>query len=278
MNAMNEIGFLFEDLAKKHFTQERIQKFKDWIENANKARNTKISDERLNQYDKAEELITFYALAPLELREDRKERVQEILKLANVNGHAGELVELGFEKQFEPPRGYLKLLEKEVSKHLVRYIREQGENHVRRGRRLETNTHVDAVIETQRLLIFIEVKFTSDIASQTIFNANRNQLARTIDVGISEAREKSKQLVVLLCSPSEFYRKKSRLYYYKLQEYADLKKIKDDIGWRELEEINKHLLSVAWVPLEKVIEAIYRNLDFPQSDEARAFFKERRLA
>lgn len=275
---MDRIELLFEDLAKKHFTPERIKKFKDWIKNANKARNTKPSDKRLNQYDKAEELITFYALAPLELREDREERVKETLKLANVNENAGELVELGFEKQFEPPKGYLKLLEKEVSRHLVRYIREQGENHAKRGRRLETKTHVDAVIETQRLLIFIEVKFTSDIASQTTFNANRNQLARTIDVGISEAREKGKQLVVLLCSPSEFCRNKSRFYYYKIQEYADISKVRDDIGWRELEEIQKYLKAVAWVPLEKVVEIVYRNLDHPQEDEARSFFKERRLA
>jgi hypothetical protein len=49
---------------------------------------------------------------------------------------------------------------------------------------------------------------------------------------------------------SEFYRKKSRLYYYKLQEYTDLKNIKDDIVWRELADIKKQLLSVAWVLLK----------------------------
>lgn len=66
-------------------------------------------------------------------------------------------------------------------------------------------------------------------------------------------------------------------YYYKLQEYTDFSKIEDDISWRQLAEIRKHLLSVAWIPLEKVIEAVYRNLSFPQSDQARAFFTERRL-
>lgn len=269
---------LFENLAEKYFTKERIRKFKDWIENANKAREAKSLGKKPNQYDKAEELISFYTFAPLELREDRKELVQEILRLANVDETVGEPISLGFERQFKPPEGYLKWLEKEVSRHPVKYIREQGKDHVERCRRLEANTHVDAVIETGNLLILVEVKFTSDIAPQTTFNANRNQLTRTIDVGISEVEEsKNKKLVVLLCSPSEFYHKKSRFYYYKMQEYSDFHKIKQDICWRELEEIKERLLATAWIPLEKVIKITYRNFSFSELEEAKRFFKERNL-
>ena len=268
---------LFEDLAKKHFTKARVKKYRDWVENANEARNTASLNEKLNQYDKAEELITFYAFAPLELRDDKKEIIQEILRAANLNEPVGEFVDLGFEKQFKPPQGYLKWLEKEVSRHPVRYVREQGKNHVSRSRRLEANTHVDAVIETEHLLIFIEVKFTSDISPQTTFDAKRNQLARTIDVGISEAEKKGKKLVVLLCSPSFLYLEKSRLYYYKIQEYSDFSKIKEDIVWRELEGIRKHLLAVAWVPLETIIEIVYQDFDSPMNKEAKRFFAERNL-
>ena len=125
---------------------------------------------------------------------------------------------------------------------------------IKRGKPLETNTHVDTVIKTENLLILVEMKFTSDISTQTTFGSNRNQLARTIDVGISKAKKKGKKLVVLLCSPSEFYHKKSRFYYYKMQEYSDFHKIKQDICWRELEEIKECLLSTAWIPLEKVIK------------------------
>lgn len=269
---------LFEDLAKEHFTEERIQKFKDWVENANETRNTGSLDERLNQYDKAEELITFYAFAPLELRDDKKEIIQEMLRSANVNEPVGEFVDLGFEKQFKPPRGYLKWLEKEVSKHPVRYIREKGKDHANRGKRLEANTHEDAVIETENLLILVEVKFTSDISPQTTFNSNRNQLARTIDVGISEVkRNKNKKLVVLLCSPSKFYHEKSRLYYYKIQEYSDFNRVKEDIVWRKLGDIEEHLLAVAWVPLERVIEIVYQDFDSSEIEEAKRFFAERNL-
>lgn len=274
---MNRVKLLFEDLARKHFTEGRVQKFKDWIENAEKARRAGSLDGRLNQYDKAEELITFYTFAPLELRKDKIYVVEEILELANVHESLEEPMNLGFERQLQPPEGYLRWLAKEVDRHPLTYIRKQGREHISNGKPLETNTHVDVVIKAKNLLALVEVKFTSDISSQTTFNAHRNQLARTIDAGMSRLK-KDQRLIVLLCSPSEFYKKKSRFYYYKLQEYTDFNKIKDDIGWRELAEIKKHLLSVAWVPLEKAIEAIYRNLDFPQSDEARAFFKERRLA
>ena len=106
---------------------------------------------------------------------------------------------------------------------------------------------------------------------------NRNQLARNIDVGISEAKKKDKQLVVLLCTPSEFYNKKSRLYYYKIQEYTDFNKISEDIPWRPLEEIKEYLLKIAWIPLEKIIEIIYQNLNLPELEEAEKFFAERNL-
>jgi len=277
MDTMVKIGLLFEELTRKHLTKDRIQKYSDWVESANKARNAGSLDERLNQYDKAEELITFYTFAPLELREDKKEVLQEILKLVNIHEPVKEPVSLGFEKQFQSPEGYLRWLTKEVSMHPVRYVREQGKSHVSRSRQLEGNTHVDVVIETENLLILVEVKFTSDIACQTTYGVSRNQLARTIDAGISEAEKSRKRLVVLLCSPSEFYHEKSRLYYYKTREYSDYSKIQKDIVWRSLEEIKEHVLAVAWVPLEKIIEIAYEDFDFPANMEAKRFFAERNL-
>lgn len=52
---------LFEDLARKCIsTEERIEKFKKWIKDANYARRIPsqkgtVSDKKANQYDKAEE-------------------------------------------------------------------------------------------------------------------------------------------------------------------------------------------------------------------------------
>jgi len=54
------------------------------------------------------------------------------------------------------------------------------------------------------------------------------------------------------------------IYYYKTQEYSDFYKIKEDIGWRELDEIEKWVSAIAWIPLacmhfEK--ERIFQNRD-----------------
>jgi hypothetical protein len=167
-----------------------------------------------------------------------------------------------------------------VDEHPVKYVREEAEDHVKNRKTLETNTHVDFTIESENLLILVEMKFTSDISTQTTFNPNRNQLARLIDVGISEVmkdRARNRRLVILLCSPSKFYQNRSRFYYYKVQDYDDLHEIKKDIEWRKQEEIEKYVAGVSWIPLEKVINIIYDNFSHPDKDEAIAFFRERRL-
>jgi hypothetical protein len=99
-----------------------------------------------------------------------------------------------------------------------------------------------------------------------------------IDVGISEVENsKGKKLVVLLCTPYEFFAKKSRFFYYKIQEYADSQKIAQDIGWRKPWEIEQHLLKIDWLSLEKVIEIMYQKFESPEFDEAMTFFEERKL-
>lgn len=271
---------LFEKLAEKSFTEERVQKFRNWIVNSSKARDETSLEKGLNQYDKAEELITFYSFAPLSLREDKSGLVQEILKLANVKTEVEKITSLGFESQIKPPEGYLKWLANYVNEHPVKYVREEAKDHAKNKKTLETNTHVDVTIKSKNLLILIEMKFTSDISTQTTFNPNRNQLARLIDVGIDVAKEdieKSKKLVVLVCSPKEFYDRKSRLFYFKIRGYSDYREVKKDIEWRPQEEIEKYLLKVEWVPLEEVIRILYTGFSHSDKAEALAFFEERKL-
>jgi len=268
---------LFEDLATRHFTPERAQKLRDWVGNACKAREEGQLEKGANQYDKAEELVTFYAFAPLCLREDKAKMVQEMLRLADVKTDVSRIERLSFEKQFPPPEGYLKWLANHIDEHPVRYLRKQAIDHIKRGKTLETNTHVDFAVETDNLLILIEMKFTSDISIQTTFNPYRNQLARLVDVGIQVAMEEGKRLIVLLCSPSAFFVTKSRLYFYKIKEYADYKEIYKDIGWRSQEDIEKYLLSVSWIPIEELIRIIYSNFEHSDKKEAHDFFRERNI-
>jgi hypothetical protein len=269
---------LFESLTTECLTQERIQKFKDWVKKANKARENSQLERRANQYDKAEELITYYVFAPLLLRENSGEMVQEILRLANIQEHVEGESKLRFEAQLSPPNGYLRWLQTDVLKHPVKYVREQARDHIERGKPLETNTHVDVLIESENLLILVEMKFTSDISAQTTFNPRRNQLARLVDVGISEAqKKKDRRLAALVCSPSESFLSKSRLYFYKIQDYSNFEEVKKDIKWREQKEIVKYVSAVAWVPLEKVISIIYKDFNHPDMKAAMGFFKERNL-
>lgn len=270
-------------------TDDRILKYKKWVKNAEKAREIKVLGERENQYDKAEELITFYTFAPLEREKTpnqiKQKIVQEILNSISVN-ETVNAVKLYLEKELPPPDKYLKWLNDEVTRHPIRYIREQANRRKITKRRLEGDTQVDAIIETENLVILIEVKFTSDISSYTKFGLKRNQIARLIDVGVSRVqklREKGfqKKLIVLCCTPEEPFQKRSRFYYYKIKEYSDPLNIQNDIPWRTIDEINEALRKVGWTSLEKVIEIVYQNaqrfLDSEESTNVKDFFKERML-
>jgi hypothetical protein len=83
---------------------------------------------------------------------------------------------------------------------------------------------------------------------------------------------------VLPWSPSESFKNKSRLYFYKVQGYSKHAEIKQDMGWRELEEIEKHVLAVKWIPLEELIKIFYNDFNHTDKEEAMSFFRERNLA
>jgi hypothetical protein len=271
---------LFEEIGSRCFkpTHARIQKFKKWVHQSKSAREKGSLELYPNQYDKAEELITFYTFAPFFLSSYQAKLVNRILNLAGIAGNADSVVNARLEKLIPPPSGYLAWIKGQVENPPVKYIREKALAHNGKNKPLEAPTHVDAFIETNRLLIIVEMKFISDISYCTTFNPSRNQLARLIDVGISNAIRKHKKLVVLLCSPSLFFVNKSRFYSYKITEYSDYEEIKKDIEWRKSEEIDKQVLAVGWIPLESLIEVLYQDFDHPDKEEALNFFKERNLA
>lgn len=256
--------------------EERLKKLNAWVKNANSARDTESVNAKLNQYDKAEELMTFYTFAPLVLSLNRVGLVNRILSLAQVNAYEENVIDVGLERQFRPPKGYLKWLREYVKNYPVKYIRYQANAH-RPNQRLESNTNVDAFIETDKLLIFFEIKFTSDIAYDTTFNPCRNQLARLIDVGLEVNEQNGKEILVILATPRKLYEKKSRLYYYKIKEYTDPAKIKEDIEWRSVSTIRDNVLAVTWIALEDLIDALYKDFEHDDKIEALAFFKERNL-
>jgi hypothetical protein len=107
-DGMAKLSFLFEDLAKElGLSKTRIQKYRNLVADANKARAEDLLDGKLNQHDKAEELITFYTFAPIELRENKKEVIEEILKLGKIHETIEKLEKISFEKQYISPSAFL---------------------------------------------------------------------------------------------------------------------------------------------------------------------------
>ena len=269
---------LFKEAIQTCFntSDERLKKLNTWVENSDSVRDTKDLNKKLNQYDKAEELITFYTFAPLVLSLDRVGLTNRILSLANVSAYEESVEEVALEKQFTPPKEYLQWLRKQCDDHPIRYVREQAKMR-KENQPLEGKTHVDAFVQTDKLLIFFEIKFTSDISYDTTFNPERNQLARLVDVGLEVNKHNGKQVLVILSAPRRFFEKKSRLYYYKIAEYTHPEKIKEDINWRSLSTIRDNVLAVRWVALEDLIEALYKDFEHEDKKEALEFFKDRNL-
>jgi len=268
---------LFKEAIKScfHPHENRLRKLNTWIENSNTAQATQDIDAKLNQCDKAEELITFYTFAPLVLSPNRAKLTNKILQLAKVNACVARAVNVILEKQCKPPEAYLERLIGDTKNHPVTYIRKQAEKH-KQNQPLESKTHVDAFVETEKLLILFEIKFTSDISYEVTFNPTRNQLARLIDVGL-EASNKNKKVLVILSTPRKLFKTKSRLYYYKIKDYADPKLIQEDLPWRDHAEIENALLAVKWVALEDLIDTLYKDFDHVDKEKALGFFNERKL-
>jgi hypothetical protein len=86
-----------------------------------------------------------------------------------------------------------------------------------------------------------------------------------------------KEVAVILSTPRRIFEKRSRLYYYKVREYTDPMKIKEDIEWRNLSTITDNLLAVRWIALEDIIDVLYKNFEHDDKKEALEFFKERNL-
>ena len=93
---------LFEEATKECFNpaEARIKKLKAWVEQANSARNTGNLEPYPNQYDKAEELITFYTFAPLVLSLNRVGLTNRILGLAGTSPFEENVVNVGLERQY----------------------------------------------------------------------------------------------------------------------------------------------------------------------------------
>lgn len=222
-----ELSLLFEGeidtmIVNGLIKPERKAKYLKWISDALDARSRNSTDKRLNQYDKAEELMTWYTFAPL-LRMNDEQQSETLSKLFKKFGLIfNPPIEMSFEKMLLPSSEYMY----GIKDHPVRYIRSQIEKH--RTKIVEGHTHIDCYIETSDYIIPIEAKFMSDISYDVKYNPMRNQIARIIDVCLEEAKKKNKKVAFMLLVPKEFDNS-NRFYHYKMNDYQELQKLKDDL-------------------------------------------------
>ena len=274
-----------DELIKKgKFTEERKKKYEKWVADARRARSTGSLDAStrttMNQYDKAEELLTWYTFAPL-LRMHTEQRVIVLNEFLTSLLDIGVVVSnpcLNFEKMLLPSKSYYDEL---TTDHPVKYIREEIKSHREQGIPLEKHTHIDILIETDELIIPIEAKFTSDIDYQRTYSCIRNQIARTIDVSMEMAKRARppKKVLFLLCVRKDLYNE-GRYYYYKMKDYENLENLKRDLR-HQTEFFQTYFRSAHAIFWEDVASTIIRNavewklLDSYELDALKEFYHER---
>ncbi len=271
---------LDELVLKGACPKKQKRDFEDWVKNAELARNSGSLDSKLNQYDKAEGLLTWYTFAPL-FRMNEELRIMTINELLEplIGPNAiTSLVDIVIEKRRFSSTNYLDSIPYE---HPVKYIRREIERHRQKGKRLEGATNIDIFIESDNLIIPIEAKFVSDIDTEKRYNCIRNQIARTIDVAIEAAKKAkdTKKVVFLLCVP-ERLNNRGRLYFYKMKDYENLKHLKHDIPHQasSLDTYFEAAHTVYWKDVASVIisNAIKWNLlSNNEIDALRIFYEER---
>lgn len=271
---------LDELVLKGGCSEKQKGKFEKWVQDANLARNSGSLKKNLNQYDKAEGILTWYTFAPLF-------RMNEELRILSINAFLEPLlgpnaitspVEIVLEKRLLSSTNYLDSIPYE---HPVLYVRKEIDRHRQKKTRLENYTHIDFFIESDDLMIPIEAKFTSDVETQRDYNCVRNQIARTIDVAIEAAKKarNTKKVVFLLCVPERLYNR-GRFYFYKMKDYENLNNLKHDIPHQasSLDTYFAAAHTVYWKDVASVIigNAIKWNLlSNNEIDTLKIFYEER---
>jgi len=174
---------------------------------------------------------------------------------------------LFFEANLPSPADYSHQLGLRLDEHiLVPYLREAAELNMRRGKKLEGATKVDALLTSPDtgFAVLFEAKVVSDTSVDVQFDVLRNQIARTIDVMLEPnprlrpplSRRRPDRTCLLLITPEIFRRNpESRLYGWLLLAYqqdpvllqrhlahrqpADLESVPQRLGWLTWEDCNR---------------------------------------
>lgn len=190
---------------------------------------------RERQYEKSEQVITYYLLAALSLATDQFRQTETLRTLlargfrspCSVDESVRHVANHGwgglrYEAQICPSDEQRKAIQANGGAIPIAYLREMIAQQKPRIR-FESPTHLDAFIGDQGPLIDgggevglgFEAKFTSDIDSHTTYSPHRNQLIRNIEVG----NGRFARFYFVLIAPRMYFERRSRFYVYKADEY-----------------------------------------------------------
>ncbi|MEQ8192653.1 MAG: hypothetical protein ABRQ39_32105, partial [Candidatus Eremiobacterota bacterium] len=119
----------------------------------------------------------------------------------------------------------------------------------------EGKTHVDFSIETPDKLIFVEVKYKSDISPATRYDSERDQIIRNIDVGTWTAGHNGKDFYFFLLLSGECVLSVDRFNLYKKKPERMEEKIgfyRDDI--KDYSSVAAHINLLYWENIYRVLQ------------------------
>lgn len=228
------------------------------------------------QIEKDERFWTAGTLMSLYHSEDRMAHFEAVLRRSlgdrrPVDGRRswrdlleGEL-QLYFEVQLPSPVNYRTWIGKHLSsRQPVRYVRDAA-RHPKEDRNrsdLEGATCVDAILINRRngFAVLFEAKVTSDLSCQVSFDSLRNQLARSIDVGLesnpkllSPLNQRKPELTYVVLLTPRLYKvhPHTRLYGWLMQDYLkDPKTLARDLPHRRNIDWKSVSRRIGWLTWE----------------------------
>ncbi|SES26786.1 hypothetical protein [Salipaludibacillus aurantiacus] len=198
---------------------------------------------------------------------------------------SGKNFELKLEKAVSPTKEILMVLKKEAAQHPVKYAREIS----KKDKPIEGATNFDAVLCTNPKKVFFEAKFTADISSDTTHCTNRNQIARCIDVGLTEVKNKVEDFYFVLVTPSRYKKYPGeRFYYFKMHQYmndpaalaCDIPRLSERNGHPvNVEYLEKLTKRISWITWEECLEFVLKNqlITDEQMEKLKIFYEDRKL-
>ncbi len=119
----------------------------------------------------------------------------------------------------------------------------------------EGKTQVDFTVETPDKLIFLEVKYKSDISPGTRYDAERDQIIRNVDTGTWAACEKGKNFYFILLISRDCNLSADKFNLYKKKPERMEEKIgfyRDDI--KDYSSVAGHMHLLYWEDLYRILQ------------------------